>query len=84
MAQSAKAYAKEAKSSVEDASSRFAERASKAADRAQHNLEDAGETVREYSRYAADRMEHSVRKYPLSTIAGAAALGLLIGSILKR
>jgi ElaB/YqjD/DUF883 family membrane-anchored ribosome-binding protein len=84
MAQSAKTYANEARSTVEDAASRFADKASNAAGKAQHTLEDAGDTVRDYSRYAADRMEHSVRKYPLSTIAGAAVIGLLIGTILKR
>jgi ElaB/YqjD/DUF883 family membrane-anchored ribosome-binding protein len=84
MAQSAKTYGNEARNSVEDAASRFADKASNAAGKAQDKLEDAGDTVRDYTRYAADQMEHSVRKYPLSTIAGAAVLGLLIGTILKR
>lgn len=84
MAQSAKTYGNEARNSVEDAASRFADKASNAASKAQDKLEDAGDTVRDYTRYAANQMEDSVRKYPLSTIAGAAVLGLLIGTILKR
>jgi len=84
MADTAKDYAKQARSSVEHAADRFKDRASDVADRAQDRLEDAGDTAREYSRRAAYEAKGTVRKYPLSTIAGAAVVGLLIGSLLKR
>jgi ElaB/YqjD/DUF883 family membrane-anchored ribosome-binding protein len=84
MADSAREYANEAKSTVEDAASRFKKSASHNADKARQTLDDVGDTVRDYSRDAAHRIEHSVRKYPLGALAGATLVGLIIGSILRR
>jgi ElaB/YqjD/DUF883 family membrane-anchored ribosome-binding protein len=65
------------KSSVEDLASRAAEKASAKA-------KEAGDSVRHYTDEATDKVEQTVRDYPLAAIAGAAVLGLVIGTMLRR
>ena len=84
MAETARDYAKETKSTVEDAASRFKKSASNTADEALNKLNDVGDAARDYSRDAAHRVERSVRKYPFTALAGATLVGLVIGSILRR
>lgn len=84
MAETARGYAKETKSTVEDAASRFKKSASNTADEAMHKLDDAGNAVRDYSRDAAHQVERSVRKYPFTALAGATLVGLVVGSVLRR
>ena len=59
----------------------FAHRAN---DRLGDAAKDAGETVRDYASMAQDKAERAVHEYPLATVAGAAALGLLVGMVLRR
>ncbi len=70
-------------------------KASEYADRAQEKLNEAGEmvserakqagkAVRDYSDRAVEKVDESVREYPLATLAGAVAIGFVLGAILKR
>jgi ElaB/YqjD/DUF883 family membrane-anchored ribosome-binding protein len=65
------------KSSVEDLASHAAEKASATA-------KEAGDSVRHYADKATDKVEQTVHDYPLAAIAGAAVLGLVIGTMLRR
>ena len=72
------------KSSVEDFASHAQDKFGDVADRASETAREAGDAVRHYANRASDKVEQSVHDYPLATIAGAAALGLLVGMVLKR
>ena len=56
----------------------------RAQDRMGDAARDASDTVRDYASMAQDKVEKSVHEYPLATVAGAAALGLLVGMALRR
>ncbi len=74
--------------SMEDKAAKYAntaqEKIGDAVDEASARVRDASDTVRDYTNRAADRVEESVHNYPLSTVAGAVAIGFLLGAVLKR
>jgi ElaB/YqjD/DUF883 family membrane-anchored ribosome-binding protein len=73
----------------------YADKASKMANRAEEKIErvadkasarvnEAGNAVRDYGNQAVDKLEESVHDRPMATIAGAVALGFVLGVLLKR
>lgn len=58
--------------------------ANRAQDKMGDAARDAGDIARDYAHKAQEQVEKSVHEYPLATVAGAAAFGLLIGMVLRR
>ena len=58
--------------------------ANRAQDKVSGAARDAGDAVGEYANRAQEQLEKSIHQYPLATVAGAAALGLLVGMALRR
>ncbi len=88
MAQSTRDSAEETARHLKNQTSELAGRAQdkldEAATRASAQARNAGEAVRGYANRAADRIDESARSYPLSSLAGALAIGVALGMLSKR
>ena len=80
MAHTATNYADKASKMANRAEEKF----ERAADKASARVNEAGNAVREYGNQAVDKLEESVHDRPMATIAGAVALGFVLGVLLKR
>jgi ElaB/YqjD/DUF883 family membrane-anchored ribosome-binding protein len=63
---------------------RAEEKFDRAADKASARVSEAGTAVRDYGNQAVDKLEETVQDRPMATIAGAVALGFVLGVLLKR
>lgn len=80
MAQTATNYADKASKMANRAEEKF----ESVADKASARVNEAGNAVREYGNQAVDKLEETVQDRPMATIAGAVALGFVLGVLLKR
>jgi ElaB/YqjD/DUF883 family membrane-anchored ribosome-binding protein len=80
MAQTDRTYADKASQMANRAERKFEH----VADHASARINEAGDAVRDYSKQAADKIEDSIHDRPMATIAGAVALGVVLGVLLKR
>lgn len=55
-----------------------------AAERAQNKIGEYAQEVSDRAGRVADKVEGSVKTYPMTAVAGAAAVGFLLGALLKR
>lgn len=95
MNDSTKGSAKPASSASDDATERLKQKASEVVDSAQEKIGEAydevsaraveaRDAVRDYVSNAADILDESLKIRPNTTLAGAVALGFVLGLILTR
>jgi ElaB/YqjD/DUF883 family membrane-anchored ribosome-binding protein len=80
MAHTATNYADKASKMANRAEEKF----ESVADKASARVNEAGNAVRDYGNQAVEKLEESVQDRPMATIAGAVALGFVLGVLLKR
>ena len=94
MDNSTKASGKATASESENAAERLKQKASEAVDSAQEKFGEAydevsaravkaGDAVRDRANQAVDTLDESLKTHPMSTLAGAVAVGFLLGAIWK-